>query len=353
MDPGFASAQVVSFTANPYLVGYSDAQGTALRLALTERVRQIPGVDAVAAASRPLMRVSGVKMTIGSADQRVIKDDFLNTSFNDVTPEYFETVGMHILAGRNLRDADANNPKPVPVVANQAFVRRFFPEGNPMGRPFSSGTAGVGINFQVVGVVNDAHYRSLREPVPPTFYELQTSGNFILYVRTHRRPESLIQPVRQAFTALDPALPFTEVHTLAEEVDDSAAPERLTAILASIFGLFAALLAAVVLYGLLAYAVAQRQREIGIRMALGALPRGIARLIGGQALVLVAVGVVLGLVAAFLLAPLAGTVLYGVGPADPLSMAAAAVLVTLVASLAALIPAARAARVDPAVALRD
>ena len=178
-------------------------------------------------------------------------------------------------------------------------------------------------------------------------------GNFVLYVRTHRRPESLIQPVRQAFTALDPALPFTEVHTLAEEVDDSAAPERLTAILASIFGLFAALLAAVGLYGLLAYAVAQRQREIGIRMALGALPRGIARLIGGQALVLVGVGVVLGLAAAFLLAPLAGTVLYGVGPADPLSMAAAAVLVALVAALAALIPAARAARVDPAIALRE
>ena len=354
MDPGFASAQVVSFTANPSLAGYSDAQGTALRLALTERVRQIPGVDSVAAASRPLMRGSGMKTTIVPLGQRATPADFLNASFNTVSPGYFETVGMHTVAGRTFRDSDATGQKPSPAVVNRAFVRRFFPEGNPLGRQFGYGNpAGLTADFQIAGVVTDAHYRSLREPVQPTLYSFLTDGNFILYVRTRRRPESLIQPVRQAFTALDAALPFTEVHTLAEEVDDSAAPERLTAILASIFGLFAALLAAVGLYGLLAYAVAQRQREIGIRMALGALPRSIARLIGGQALVLVAMGVVLGLAAAFLLAPLATAVLYGVGPADPLSMAAAAVLVALVAALAALIPAARAARVDPAIALRE
>jgi ABC-type antimicrobial peptide transport system permease subunit len=162
-----------------------------------------------------------------------------------------------------------------------------------------------------------------------------------------------MQPVRQALTVLDPAMAFAEVRTLAEEVDDSAAPERLTAILASIFGLFAALLAAVGHYGLLAYAVAQRQREIGIRMALGARPRAIARLVGGQALALVAIGVALGLAGALVLAPMASAILYGVGPTDPASLAAAAALVALVASLAALVPAARASRVDPAVALRE
>jgi predicted lysophospholipase L1 biosynthesis ABC-type transport system permease subunit len=234
------------------------------------------------------------------------------------------------------------------VVVNQQFARRFFPNENPVGRVF--GQKG---DFEIAGVVTDAHYRSLREPVPPTYYSLQTSGDFTLYVRTRRQPESLIQPVRQAFAALAPTLAFTEVHTLAEEVDDSAAPERLTAILASIFGVFAALLAAVGLYGLLAYAVAQRRREIGIRMALGARPRAIARLVGGQALVLVAIGVVLGMAGALLLAPMASALLYNVGPSDPASMIAAAALVALVATLAALIPAARAARVDPAVALRE
>jgi predicted permease len=353
MDPGFLSAQVVSFTANPSLAGYSDAQGTALRRALTERVRQIPGVDSVAAASRPLMRGSGMKTTVVPPGQRATPADFLNSSLNAVAPGYFETVGMRILAGRDLKDADAASPKPAPVVVNQAFVRRFFPEGNPVGRAFGYGAVDAPVAFEIAGVVTDAHYRTLRERVPPTVYGILTDGNFILYVRTHRRPESLIQPVRQAFTALDPALPFTEIHTLAEEVDDSAAPERLTAILASIFGLFAALLAAVGLYGLLAYAVAQRQREIGIRMALGARPRAIAELVGGQALVLVAIGVVLGLAGALLLAPMASALLYGVGPSDPASLAVAAALVALVAALAAFVPAARAARVDPAVALRE
>jgi hypothetical protein len=256
-------------------------------------------------------------------------------------------VGMRLVAGRAFEDADAAR-KPSPVVVNQSLARLLFPGENPVGR-----ILGEKADSQIAGVVTDAHYRSLREPIPPTIFKVLTEGDFTLYVRTHRRPESLIQPVRQAFAALAPGIAFTEIHTLAEEVDFSAAPERLTAILASIFGLFATLLAAVGLYGLLAYAVAQRQREIGIRMALGANPRAIANLVGGQALVLVAIGVALGLAAAFLLSPLASALLYGVGPADPLSMAAAGLLVALVAALAAFIPAARAARVDPAEALRE
>jgi predicted lysophospholipase L1 biosynthesis ABC-type transport system permease subunit len=240
------------------------------------------------------------------------------------------------------------------MVVNESFVRRFVPNGNPIGRLFGRGTIEApDAQFQIAGVVADAHYRSLREPIPPTMYTIHTDGDFVLYVRTLRRPESLIQPVVKEFAALAPTLAFNEIHTLADEVDDSAAPERLTAILASIFGLFAALLAAVGLYGLLAYAVAQRQREIGIRMALGAQPQAIASLVGGQALILVAIGVALGLAGALFLAPMAGALLYGVGPTDPASLAAAALLVALVAALAAFVPAARAARVDPAVALRE
>jgi predicted permease len=347
IDPGFASAQVVSFTANPSLSGITGEQGTALLRNLMDRVRQIPGVDSAGAASRPLMRGSGMKTTVVHVGQTATPSDFMNSSFNSATPDYFDAVGMRIVAGRTLEDADTTR-NPVPVVVNQAFVRRFFPNENAVGRIFGQKS-----DFQIAGVVTDAHYRSLREPIPPTFYTPQAAGDFTLYVRTHRRPESLIQPVRRAFAALAPTLAFTEIHTLAEEVDDSAAAERLTAILASIFALFAALLAAVGLYGLLAYAVAQRQREIGIRMALGARPSAIANLVGGQALVLVAVGVALGLTGALLLAPLAGALLYGVGPADPASMAAAAALVALVATLAAFVPAARAARVDPAIALRE
>jgi predicted permease len=353
MDPGFASAQVITFTANPSLSGYTMEQVTALRLALTERVRQLPGVDSVAASSRALMRGSGVKTTVVPAGQRSTQADFLNSSINNVTPEYFDTMGMRILAGRPLTPSDSGTRKPMRVVVNENFARRFFPGESPLGRRFGHGFGVVTPDSEIVGVVSDAHYRSLREPIQPTYFTQFEEGDFVLCVRTRRRPESLLQPIRQTLASLDPALPFAETHTLAEEVDDSAAPERLTAALASIFALFAALLAAVGLYGLLAYAVAQRQREIGIRMALGARPRAIATLIGGHALLLVTVGVLCGLGAAMLMAPMASSLLYGVGPTDPVSLLAAAVFVTLVAALAALIPAARATRVDPAVALRD
>jgi predicted permease len=348
MDPGFASARVVSFTAEPSLSGVTLEQGRTLLRNLMDRVRELPGVEAVGAAGRPLMRGSGQKTTVVMPGQAATPADFLNASLNGATPGYFDAVGIRLVAGRTFRESDIGR-LPLPVVVNESFARRFFANQNPLGQIF-----GAKSDFQIAGVVTDAHYRSLREPIPPTFFSpLAGVDYFALYVRTRLRPESLIQPVERTFAAVAPGLAFTEVHTLAEEVDDSAAPERLTAILASIFGILAALLAAVGLYGLLAYAVAQRQREIGIRMALGAQPQSIARLVGGQALVLVGIGVVLGLGGALVLAPMANALLYGVGPSDPWSMGAAALLVALVAGMAALVPAARAARVDPAVALRD
>jgi predicted lysophospholipase L1 biosynthesis ABC-type transport system permease subunit len=209
---------------------------------------------------------------------------------------------------------------------------------------------------EIAGVVNDAKYRSLREPVPPVLYSLYTGNSgdpFVLCVRTRMQPGAVIQPVRDALAALDPALPFIEVHTRAEEVDASAASERLTARLASLFGLVAAILAALGIYGLLSFGIAQRRREIGIRMAVGASSGVIGRMIGTQACVMIAAGVGIGLVAAWQTAPILGSLLYGVAPVDRLSFVAAGVLVALVAAVATIIPGWRAARLDPACALRD
>jgi ABC-type antimicrobial peptide transport system permease subunit len=174
----------------------------------------------------------------------------------------------------------------------------------------------------------------------------------VLHVRTRGRPVSIIQSVRQALTALDPAVPFVEISTLAEDVDASTAGERLTAALASIFGSIAALLTAVGLYGLLAYVVAQRRREIGIRMALGAQTVDIGVLVGRQALAMVTGGLVLGLGAAMAAAQWMRSLLYGVAPSDPRSLAAAAIFVALVAAVAIAIPVARATHTEPAAALR-
>jgi ABC-type antimicrobial peptide transport system permease subunit len=190
----------------------------------------------------------------------------------------------------------------------------------------------------------------------PTFYSVwkdQSDQSMQLEVRTHARPQSIIEPVRQALAALDPALPFTEIETMSDEVDSSAAGERLTATLASIFGALAALLAAIGIYGLLAYAVAQRRREIGIRMALGARPLNIGEMIGAEALAMVAAGVVLGIGAAVVIAPLVKSLLYGVAPSDALSLASAALFVVAISAAATAIPLVDATRIDPASALRQ
>jgi predicted permease len=354
LDPGFDSEHVVTFTAYPNLSAYTDAQSKSFWQALAARVREIPGVVSVAAASRPVMRGSGVKSTIAPTGQKATRADFLNTSMNWISPEYFETMGIHMLEGRVFTSADLKAPKPSPVIVNEAFVRRFFPEGKAVGRRFGNGMGvTVGADFEIVGVVSDAKYRSLREPMTPIYYQVSDTNLSVLCVKTRAAPESVIQPVRAALAGLDAALPFTEIHTLAEEVDASAAPERLTAALATVFGLFATLLAAVGIYGLLAFSVEQRRREIGIRMALGATASDVGGMLGLQAGGIVGCGVIVGLGGALLAGRWIGSLLYGVAPADAQSLSWAVVLVALVSAAATAIPAVRAIRVEPASALRQ
>jgi predicted permease len=351
MDPGFDRDHVVTFSAYPRISGYSPEQSERLRRALLERIRALPGVVSAATAARAVMRGSGVKITVLPEGQTPAPADDLNTSLNIVSPEYFETMGMRIAEGRAYRESDSDL-KPARVVVNQTFANVFFPGGNAVGRRLGNSP----VLREIIGVVNDSKYRSLREPVPPVLYSLyiRNSGDpFVLCVRTRMQPGSIIQPVRRALAALDPALPFIEVHTLAEEVDASAASERLTATLASLFGILAAVLAALGIYGLLSYGVAQRRREIGIRMAVGASPGAIGRMISQQALALVVVGLGIGLVAAWQAAPVLGSLLYGIAPSDKVSLLAAAAFVFFVSAVATAIPVVRAARVQPAYALRE
>jgi ABC-type antimicrobial peptide transport system permease subunit len=187
----------------------------------------------------------------------------------------------------------------------------------------------------------------------PTFYSASASAFSVLSVRTNGAPEGFIEPVRKVLAALDPALPFTEIHTLSEEIDSSVAAERLTATLAAMFGGFASVLAAAGIYGLLAFAVEQRRREIGIRMALGARPGQIGAMLGRESALLLGAGLAAGLAATLLLTGSLRALLYGIAPTDPLSMAAAALLMIGVAGAATLIPARRATGVPPAAALRE
>jgi predicted permease len=355
VDPGFDRDHIATFTLN--LNNYTGKTAVFLKT-FTERVRAIPAVVSVGISSIGVMRGTGLAMTVAPAGQRITPADFLNTSLNSVSPGYFDTMGMHILVGRALIASGASEPKhvgPVMVVVNQAFLQRFFPNTQPVGVLFGQGVAGevASGKYEIVGVVSDTKYRSLRAPVVPTFYTCGTDfDEFVLNVRTRTRPEAIIEPVRKTLASLDPGLPFLEVHTMAEEVDNSMAGERIAAALASLFGGIAALLVGVGIYGLLAYLVMQRRREIGIRIALGAQSVDVLELIARQTLAMTAVGIMLGVGAALVAGPGIRSLLYGVSPQDPKSLVAAGMFVVLVAALATVFPAIRATRVDPMAALR-
>jgi hypothetical protein len=303
------------------------------------------------------MRDRGIGSTVAPAGQSPSSADFLATGLNGVTPEYFQAMRMHLLTGRLFTGSEDPKARPIKVVVNQMFAQRYFPGSDPLGRRFGNAQPGKQANpdFEIMGVVNDAKYRSLRQPVQPMIYnpDPYPGGLLVVHVRTLGRPEDAIQPVRDAIVSLDRSLPIIEIDTLAAEVDASAAGERLTATLGTIFALLAVLLSAAGIYGLLAYAVALRRGEIGIRMALGATPGNISGMVGRQALAMVIAGVIVGLGAARMAAPFIASLLYGVTPADGVSLGGAALVVLAMAAVAASIPAGQAARIDPTSALRD
>jgi putative ABC transport system permease protein len=343
----------VTFALEPQMSGYTPENGRSLEERLLEQVRSLPGVVSASYAARGLMRGTGVKSTLLPTGRQSSPGDALNTSMNWVTSDYFDTMGIRIMAGHGFTGREAAGP-PTPVVVNQALARRFFPDHTPIGEHLG-GTDPSKPGFAIIGVVSDAKYRSLREEIPPTVYLSQVLDNraIILHVRTAGDPSSIINAVRSVLRSLDSRLPFYEIHTLQQEVDSSLWQERLVAALSSVFGLMAAALAGVGLYGMLAYAVSQRKREIGIRMALGALPGAIARLVSRQAMLPVIAGVVTGVAVFVIAARWIANLLYGVRPADPITIVLAVAFVAAVAIVAVTVPAWQAMRVDPSRALRE
>jgi hypothetical protein len=317
------------------------------------RVRELPGVASVATASRGLLRESGFKSSVAPAGHRLTSADQFSTSVNNVSSDYFDAVGMKIRLGRGFRAQDESPSKPAKAVVNEAFVRRFFPGTDPIGRRFGRGVDVAGEDFEIVGVVADAKYRSLREPIVPTFFTLHESDGFVLFVRAYQAPESLISPVHRILAELDAGLPIVEVRTLSEEVDASAAPERITAILASGFAALAALLVAVGLYGAFEYVVTQERRAIGIRLALGATSSDITHMLAWKAIPIIAAGLTIGIGGMWLLRPMLEPWVYGISPIDFPSLFNAATMTAFVAVLGVAIPAWRARLIAPAEAIRD
>ncbi len=358
LDAGFDRDHIVTFSLDPGMAHYTVEQAAALRTRLLAAVSDLPGVRSAGTAVLGLMRGTGMKTTVAPEGQIAPRRDFLNSSLNYISSGYFETMGIPLLAGRNFR-ADEPEAKPLAVIVNRAFVRRFFPGGDPIGRKFGIGTGKiVPGDYQIVGVVGDAKYRSLREPVPPTIYQFRYSdpkyvAGFIVHVRTKNRPESIIEPVRRVLNQIDPRLPFFEVRTLAEEVDATLWAERLLAWLSAVFAGVAAVLATLGVYATLAYAIAQSRREIGIRVALGARAADVLRLFSTRPMRFTVLGVVLGMAGFYAATPAFRSVLFGVSSTDPLTLILSVAGVLLIALLATMVAVTGALRVDPASVLRD
>ena len=356
LDPGFRTANVVQFSVAPRSAGYDANRTVAFYRSLEQRLQTLPGVHSSALASMAVLTSTGFDRAITVEGYRSARGEVMKPHFDIVSPGYFETMGMHVLGGRNFSINDDRTAQRVAVV-NASFVKKYFGDHLAVGRHIGIGTdPGTPTDIEIVGIVNDSHYESLRSEVVAEVYlctlQQPPPNAQVVYVRTERNPDGAIRMIRSAVQDLGPGLPIFNMKTLGRQVDESLVTERMIAMLSTVFGILATILAVLGLYGVTAYAVTRRSREIGIRMALGAPQGNVVRLVMREVLILVIAGVILGLPCSVALSRIAGAQLYSISPADFLSMASATLLLTSVALIAAYIPARHAARYDPVRVLR-
>jgi len=354
IDPGFETQHVLIATVDAGLQGYDEARGRRLFEDLEARVRAIPGVRSASMAFMIPLGGGGWDTRIFPADATPAPEDpGLKTDINAVSTSYLETLGMRLVKGRGFTNADRDG-MPAVAVINEAIADQLWPGKDPVGQRFQVGrTRDV---VEVVGVVRTARYRSLVEAPRPFYYRPFAQvyrPSMTLHIRTASDdPYSVLPAVRRALDELDRDLPLSRVRTLAERLDGSLGTQRTAATLVGVYGLLALALAAIGLYGSMAYAVSRRTREMGVRMALGARPGEVLRHVLAQAGRIALVGTVIGLAAAIPAARYLRAQLYGVDPIDPTTLVSVVVVLAAASIAAAYVPAKRATRVDPVVALR-
>jgi macrolide transport system ATP-binding/permease protein len=358
MNPGFATENGLIMSFDLGLQGYDQAKGKQFQKQIIERVNVLPGVRSAALTDLFPLSANYNGSTIYIQGQPAVRGaDVPSAMVSSVSADYFSTMEIPLLAGREFTEQDNEKATRVAIV-NESFVRRLMPDlasvEDAIGKQFSYRSF-EGPFLRIVGVARDGKYWTIGEAPQPFVYDTLVqsyNASTILVVRSSVEPGNLISSIRKEFQTLDENLPVFGVKTLTEHMSFSLFPARVAAILLGSFGLIALMLAAIGIYGVMAYSVAQRTREIGIRMALGAKGRDVLKMVIKQGITLALIGVSLGLVAALAVTQLMSSVLYGVSATDLLTFAMVSLLLTGVALVACFVPARRAAKVDPMVALR-
>lgn len=367
MGPGFPIERLVGFNIDPSLGGYNAERSKIFYQQLTDNLSAIPGVQSVGLAGVRILEGDEWDSSMTVEGYNPAKpDDAAEPYMNQIGPNYFATLGVPIVAGRDFNINDnkevKNGPKPddltpTTVMINEEFARRYFKGKNPVGHHLGFGSdPGTHTDMEIIGVVKDIKYTSLRDDIPPQafipYLGSHNLGGMTVYVRTAVDPSQLMPIVRAKVRDLDPNLPIYGMRTTDEQISNSLTTERMIASLSTVFGFLATLLATIGLYGVMTYTVAQRRREIGIRMALGAERKSVIWLVMRDVLWLVAIGVSVGVPAALGLTRMVQSQLYGLTAHDPFTLISATIGLVMVACAAGYLPALRASRLDPMVALR-
>ena len=392
VNPGFDTQHLLLFGINPTMAGYQDRQMIGLYNELQQRFASLPGVVA-ATYSEDALLSGGYSADEVHLDGAPAKTN-VNTDVLTVGPDFFSAMRIPVLAGRAFNSADFSSTEeteaaiktaeqtacvspgtshapagsgakqsvaalaPVPVIINETFARKLFPKQNPIGMHMGNGEsddprAVRGPGYRIVGITGDTKYRDLKRAIRPTIYTPLVGGHAYFELRTAGDPAALVNSIRNIVATADGRLPIFDVRTQTQQIAQTHFQERLLSRLSSFFAVLATVLACIGLYGLLSYEVAMRTRELGIRMALGAQRRHLMKLVVRQGILLSLAGVVLGVGAAFAVTRFMASMLYNVKPNDPGTFAAVAGLLIVVALAACGVPALRAVRVDPLVALRS
>ena len=364
VDPGFNPSRLAAFSVDPALNGYSPDRRKQFFKDLQQQLAGMPGVTGAAFAAVPILGGDNWSSTVRIEGYQSKPDEDMNPAFNAVSPGYFRTLGIPLVAGRDFTLNDQRTgalPEGEPAfraaIVNEAFAKKYFGSESALGRRLGFGGETAPTPLEIVGVVKDAKYGGIREEIRRQIFvpllEDDDPGSITAYARTSGDPQAVMLGIRRIVQGIDANVPIFALRTIDEQLRMSITSERLVAALSALFGGLATTLAMVGLYGVTAYAVARRTREIGIRMALGARPGRVAYLVGREVAVLVAAGVAIALPAAWWLGRYIQSQIYGLRASDPLTIAAAVLLLATVAAVAALVPARRAALVNPMIALRQ